>query len=881
MKLRFLFLLYFLVVAIACNTPKETATHNEPLKNDEVVTRVERKVYRDSYPLINDLVHTKLEVKFDWQKKYLFGKATITLHPHFYTTDSLILNARGMDIREVSLVKKNTEHEKLNFYYDNLLIRIKLDKEYKHDEDYTVFVDYTSKPDELSEGGSIAITKDKGLYFINADGSDPDKPKEIWTQGETESNSVWFPTIENPSQKMTQEIYITVDTMYKTLSNGLLITSTSNSDGTRTDYWKQSLPAAPYLTMIAVGDYAIVKDRWRNIEVNYYVEHDYEKYAKMIFGHTPEMLEFFSTKLGVTFPWEKYSQIVVRDFVSGAMENTTAVVHREAVQENSREYLDDDFEDYIAHELFHHWFGDLVTCESWANLSLNESFANYGEYLWYEYKFGRDDADYINQLGQSNYLQSSQGKDPDLIRFDYEDREDMYDAVSYSKGGRVLHMLRKHVGDEAFYASLNNYLESHKFSSGEVHDLRLAFEKITGEDLNWFFNEWFLNHGKPSLTIDYAWNDSAKQETVTITQTQDLQKNPLYKIPLLVDLYHDGKVDRKKITIEKIKQAFVFTLPSKPDLVNVDAEKMLLCIKKDNKLKADFIFQYYHAPLYLDRFEAVTKIGVTYEPNTAGSKMMEDALSDKFWNIRLSAIKNIGDVVKSDEKRLASKLVAMAKNDDKSQVRSGALKALAKYCSDDSLMSVYENALNDSSYLVMTSAFKIICDKDEKRGMELAKKLEHDDDDQVKTAVAILYAQTGKEENNTFLLSTLKKVNGYERYSLISSYTKFLLKMEDAKIIQSGTEGLANVSRTAASRWMRNAATNALKDVSAELSSRISKELKQVEEMRAVSPTANNAFIEESKLEKIKKQRDQLNDTIDDIKKNERDKRLQKIYREN
>jgi len=392
----------FLTLFFGCTTEKKTTTETDPklLKKDSVEQRTERKVYRGSYLLINDLEHTKLEVKFDWQKKYLYGKATITLHPHFYSTDSLTLNARGMNINEVSLLK-NRGFSKLNFSYDSLRIRIKLDKEYKKDESYTVFIDYTAKPDELPEGGSNAITRDKGLYFINADGADPDKPKEIWTQGETESNSAWFPTIENPGQKMTQEIYITVDSNYKTLSNGLMLTSTDNHDGTRTDYWKQSLPAAPYLTMIAAGDFAIVKDHWRNIDVNYYVEHDYEQYAQMIFGHTPEMLEFFSTKLGVPFVWEKYSQIVVRDFVSGAMENASAVVHREAVQQNYREYIDGNFEDYICHELFHHWFGDLVTCESWANITLNEGFANYSEYLWFEHKFGRDSADYRNQAAQS------------------------------------------------------------------------------------------------------------------------------------------------------------------------------------------------------------------------------------------------------------------------------------------------------------------------------------------------------------------------------------------------------------------------------------------------------------------------------------------------
>ena len=871
----------FMVLALfGCNTAKKSTSDLpvKPGKNETTEQHVERKPYRASYTMMNDLVHTKLEVKVDWTKRYLYGKATITLHPHFYPADSLTLNARGMDIHEVSLVKKTGEHKKLNYTYDSLLLQIKLDTSYNSKDHYTVFIEYTSKPDELDEGGSLAITKEKGLYFINADGAELNKPKEIWTQGETESNSAWFPTIEDPQQRMTQEIYFTIDSAYKTLSNGLMLTSIQNHDGTRTDYWKQSLPAAPYLTMIAAGDYAVVKDRWRNIEVNYYVEHKYEKYASMIFGHTPEMIEFYSSKLGVLFPWEKYSQIVVRDFVSGAMENTTAVVHLEEMQENAREYMDQNYEDYIAHELFHHWFGDLVTCESWSNIPLNEAFANYGEYLWREFKFGRDDADHHNQKDLSAYFYASKINDPDIIRFDYDDREDMYDGISYDKGGRVLHMLRKYVGDQAFFASLRDYLETHKFSSVEIHDLRLSFEKITGEDLNWFFNEWFLNHGRPTLKIDYSWNDSLKKEIVTIEQTQDMQKNPLYKIPLLVDLYHDQKVDRKKIVIEKMKEDFSFQLPSTPDLVNVDAEKMLLCSKKDNKTKENFIFQFYHSPLYLDRYEAVSKVASSYEVNTPAAKLMADALNDPYWNIRLLAIKNISELAKGDKENIKPKLLSLAKSDERSQVRSAAMKALAKYYTDDDLFAVYESGLNDSSYLVMKSAFNIICEKDEKKGFEIAKKLEQENDPEVAGALAVFYAEQGKTENNSFLLNALSNTTGYEKYALIDSYTKFLIKIDDTKTLHDGIDKLADIGRKASSRYMRQKAVNSLEDIAAEFENRISKSMKQTDEMKTSNASSNDILIEESKRTRIKLQRDELKATIADIKKNEKDKRLIKLY---
>ena len=237
-------IVYFLI--LSCHTTKQTTGPSNHKAEESAAP--ESAVYHASETMINDLVHTKLEIKFNWQKQQMDGKAIITLHPHFYPVDTVVLDARGMEIHDVEMMK-NGEKAKLKYdYSDKLNLHIHLDKTYKRDENYTVFIDYTSKPEELETHSSAAISSDKGLYFINADGKEKDKPKEIWTQGETQSNCVWMPTIDRPNQKMTQEIFMTVDTQYVTLSNGLLIYSTLNPDGTRTDYWKQSLPAAPYLS---------------------------------------------------------------------------------------------------------------------------------------------------------------------------------------------------------------------------------------------------------------------------------------------------------------------------------------------------------------------------------------------------------------------------------------------------------------------------------------------------------------------------------------------------------------------------------------------------------------------------------------------------------
>ncbi|HLG33751.1 MAG TPA: M1 family metallopeptidase, partial [Bacteroidia bacterium] len=719
----------------------------------------------------------------------------------------------------------------------------------------------------LPEGGSAAIRSDKGLYFINPEGTDPDKPRQIWTQGETQSSSAWFPTIDSPNQRMTQEIYINIDSSYKTLSNGLLVYSVNNHDGTRTDYWKQSLPAAPYLTMMAVGKYSVVKDKWRNIEVNYYVEPEYEKYAKMIFGNTPEMMEFFSKTIGVDYPWEKLSQVVVRDFVSGAMENTSSILHGEFLQQDDREYLDETYEDVISHELFHQWFGDLVTCESWSNIPLNESFATYGEYLWNEHKYGREAADKGLQNDLGAYLREAQRKQVNLIRFEYDEREDMFDRHSYQKGGCVLHMLRKYVGDEAFFASLKLYLNENRFTSVEIHNLRLAFEKVTGEDLNWFFNQWFLSKGHPDLEINYEYSDSLKQQKVVIEQKQ-VTSSHLFRIPLDIDFYVNGKAERHRVVVEEAKQEFKFSVAAKPDLINVDAEKMLACSKKDNKPMTEFIYQYRHAPLYLDRYEALQKAGSNYASDSEEAKMVFDALNDKFWNIRILAIRNIAPLAKKKKEQTKPELIRLAKSDEKSAVRSAAIEALVKYYSDDpeapGLKTLFTEKTNDLSYDVSATALDALAKLSSDDALKLAFTMENSSNDHVLSAVADLYAEHGTPKNAEFFPRAYSQNKGYGRYQILMSYGAYLRRQEVAQLT-GGITFITDKARTAEPWWLRFAAMNSLTKVAATLE-------------KKSTPNQNDTPTEQHDKLAAKKLLTELRDSIEDIKKKETIKRLVKIY---
>lgn len=678
-----------------------------------------KKEYRETATKINNLVHTKLEIKPDFSKSYLYGKAWLTLKPHFYSTDSLNLDAKGMTLNKVALVKGNQQIP-LKYVYDDWNIRIKLDRSYKASESYTIYIDYTAKPDEFEEKyGQGAMLGIKGMYFINPKGEEKDKPTQIWTQGETESSSAWFPTIDRTNQRCTQEVTVTVDNKYVTLSNGKLVSQKKNTDGTRSDYWKMELPHAPYLFFLGVGEYAVVKDSWRGKEVNYYVEKEYAPVAKKIFGNTPEMMTFFSKITGVDFPWIKYSQITGRDYVAGAMENTTATIHQESAQQDARELIDgNNWESTIAHELFHQWFGDYVTTESWSNLTLNESFANYSETLWDEYKNGKDAGDAQNYQDMQNYLQSG-SENKDLVRFHYQHREDMFDAVSYQKGGRILHMLRNHIGDSAFFKSINNYLTTNKFKSAEAHQLRLAFEEVTGRDLNWYFNQWYFNSGHPSVDIDYVYDDAAGKVVVIVKQTQKTGK--YYRLPLAIDIYNGAEKVRHTIWAANAVDSFTFNYTKRPDLVNVDAEKVTLWTKKDNKTLDNYIHQYKYAGNYVDRREAIDFASKKLDDPKA-AELLKTALTDKYFGLRNFAISKT-DLRKADIKNSFEPILAnLAKTDKQATVKATAIQKLGEYKKAD-YAALFKAAVNDSSYTVAGNALAALTKVDAPAAAILVKQL--------------------------------------------------------------------------------------------------------------------------------------------------------------
>lgn len=805
------FLLAIVLLLASCGTTKEVV-YEVPYEYEEELLdtlTVSAPVYVEAeedfiLPPYNpeatryyDLIHTKLEVAFDWKKQHVLGIAHLELEPLFYPINQVVLDAKQFVIHDTKMGKNG---KSLIHNYNGLKLTILLDRFYSKGEKIDLYIDYTAQPNEGPIGGSAAITSDKGLFFINPMNEIPGKPRQIWTQGETENNSKWFPTFDKSNERCTQEIYITVEKGLETLSNGALISSKSNGDGTKTDYWKMDKPHAPYLFMMMIGEFARVKDSWNGKLLEYMVDPPYEEDAKDIFNHTNEMLTFFSDLLDYPYPWNKYSQVIAEDYVSGAMENTTGVIFGDFVQKTKRELIDNENDQIVAHEMFHHWFGDLVTCESWANLTLNEGFANYSEYLWYEHKYGKDAADAIRISEMEGYMYMAQqsGTHP-LIHYGYSDKEDMFDAHSYNKGGLVLHMLRQIVGDDAFFASLSRYLKDNEYTAVETAELRMAFEDTTGQDLNWFFNQWYLDQGHPIMEVAYDYHDG--KVMIYTDQVQDADNHrPIFILPLEAAIYdQQGKVSYHSVVVDARRDTIMINgIDQKPLVTVLDGKSTLLGEVREERDSIELLSLLRYSPNHFDKRMAVNRMNGVITPADIIDKM----LNDDHHIMRNFAVSNSGPGQSEKIKSLITK-------DPHSVVRANALM---KYSSDmgEKSVSIAESVLkNEKAYGPLKPALDIVYKFAPEKGIKYAEEMMSDESSAIVGQLAGFFAATGEGKYLKYIENNISKIDIYQLFNLFGRYSDLLLS-QDTETILSRVDMLKSMGIQDDNMYRRYLATNTL-----------------------------------------------------------------------
>jgi len=407
--------------------------------------------------------------------------------------------------------------------------------------------------------------------------------------------------------------------------------------------------------------------------------------------------------------------------------------------------------------------------------------------LWSEYKYGKDAGDDQNFGDMQGYLGSNSAK-KDLVRFYYSDKEDVFDAVSYNKGGRILHMLRNYIGDSAFFKALNVYLTTNKFKSAEAHQLRLAFEEVTGRDLNWYWNQWYFGGGHPTLDINYNYDDAAKKVRVIVNQTQSGDK--IFKLPVAIDIYNGANKTRYNVWAKNKADTFYFNTDKKPELVNFDGDKILLCTKKENKTLDEYIHQYKYAGSYLDRREAID-FASKKQDDPKAVEFLKTALKDKYDGLRNFTINRL-DYKKDKIKEAAEPvLLDLAKNDSKRLVKANAIEKLGEF-QNPAYATLFRMAINDSSYTVAGNALEALAEIDSVAALNEAKRLAKENTKgALADAITTIMIASGDESSADMILSSFEKMPlSQNKFNLLQSIGSFLAKTSNMDIVKRGIDDI-------------------------------------------------------------------------------------------
>ncbi len=652
-----------------------------------------------------------LDLRFDWEREQALGTATITFSPLVTNLRRVEFDAANMTFTAVKLAngvplqyETETRKEKLH---------IMLDRAYQPADVLTLVIDYHTNG--VSQEPGIGGAYNRGLTFIKPTPSDPTRPRQIWSQGESEYNHYWFPCYDHPNDFATSELIATVEKPLIVISNGRLVETKDNANGTRTFHWKIDQPHASYLTSIVVGEYTPVETSYAGVPIFTYVYPNEVEPGKVTAARLGEMVKFFSEKTGLKYPYAKYAQTVTRDF-GGGMENISATTQTDQMIHDARTELDQTSDGLQSHELAHQWFGDYVTCRSWADIWLNESFATYFQALWDEHSLGHDDFLYRDVKGNQEqyYTAWKNNQRRPIVTKNYRDPDAVFDVYAYPRGGAVLHMLRKALGDDNWWRAINHYLNKYAHQPVETEQFRIAIEETTGQSMDWFFDEWLYKMGHPVFRVTQTYDPSAKRLSLTVRQEQKPDPDSAYpqaaffKTPVEIEIGTNNSARVERVMIEPAEeQTFNFTVDSQPLLVNFDYGDTLIKELKYEKPVDALVYQ-------LERDEDVTgriwalgqltermkgQATADAEKQHVAEMIGHSLTNDKFWGMRFESAAALSGVTGA----AARTALIGATKDQNARVRARAVTALAA-SKDPSLAGTYQGLLNDPSYSVIRAA---------------------------------------------------------------------------------------------------------------------------------------------------------------------------------
>ena len=640
--------------------------------------------------------HIYLDLSLDISNQSYNGSCTIRLLPISNGVDRLTLDAVNLNIKSVQV---NEVPQKFDYDGEQLFIEL-------------------SQPTQINKRLLIAIAysvekPQRGIYFIQPDKHYPDKPTQVWTQGEDEDSRFWFPCFDYPGQLSSSEIRVRVPKPFVAISNGELINTTEDGDD-KIYHWSQQQVHPTYLMTLAVGNFAAIHDEWQGKPVTYYVEKGREEDAKRSMGKTPRMMEFLSEKYGYTYAFPNYDQVCVDDFIFGGMENTSTTLLTDRCLLDERAALDNrNTESLVVHELAHQWFGDLVVIKHWSHAWVKEGMASYSEVMWTEHEYGDQEATYYRLLEARSYLaeDASRYRRP-MVTHVYREAIELYDRHIYEKGSCVYHMIRAELGEELFWQAIQTFVRDNAHKTVETIDLLRAIEKATGRNLTFLFDQYVYRGGHPDFKVAYSWDQDAKLAKVTVTQSQVTTDNgnDLFDLKIPIGFGYTSQsatettLSTFTVRVNEREQSFYFPLRSKPNFISFDVgNNYLKTVSLEYpvpELKAQMEFD----PNPISRIyaaEALAKKGGLEAVNALSAALQNDS----FWGVRAEVAKQLANI-KLDQ---AFEKLVVGLKDTSSFVRRSVAEALGTIKTNESYKALKPFLQDgDPSYYVEAMAARSI-----------------------------------------------------------------------------------------------------------------------------------------------------------------------------
>jgi aminopeptidase N len=649
--------------------------------------------------------HIALDLVLDIPAQSYAGTCSIRLKPVRSGIQHLTLDAVNLQIELVKIGKAEQR-----FDYTGEQLHIQLDKPTTEGKVITIAIAYRVEQPQ------------RGIYFIAPDKHYPHKPVQVWTQGEDEDSRFWFPCFDYPGQLATSEIRVQVPKTLIAISNGELVSTEDAAEG-KIYHWHQKQVHPTYLMTLAVGDFAELRDQWQGKPVTYYVEKGKEQSAQLSMGKTPRMIEFFSEKFGYAYPYPKYAQVCVDDFIFGGMENTSTTLLTDRCLIDDRAAIDNrSTESLVAHELAHQWFGDLVVIKHWSHAWIKEGMASYSEIMWFEQEYGDDEAAYYRLGELRNYLDedASRYRRP-IVTHIYREAIELYDRHLYEKGACVYHMIRAELGEDLFWKAIATFVNDNAHNTVETVDLLRAIEKATGRNLLFLFDQYVFRGGHPDYQVAYSWDNDNTLAKLTITQTQakDADSKSLFDLKIPIAFGYQATPESAKtkkpqesakqelhtftVRIHDREQSFYFPLAQKPDFVSFDLGNHTL-----KTVTLDYPLPELKAQLHYDR-DPLSRIWAAAALAKKGGLEAVKALSkalqqEAFWGVRVEIVRSLAQI-KLDQ-AFAGLLIGL--QDDHAKVRRATVECLAEIKTAESYKAVKTLAEGDPSYYTEAAALKAL-----------------------------------------------------------------------------------------------------------------------------------------------------------------------------